>query len=210
VISQSHNINTLVQFAISLQLQPALEADFAISKVKHQTREVVLPTSREGWEPAFDAINLDSYLRDNLTQKLLLKPCPRSYRVHCECAVIEYLETCGQSQLDNIPGFNYIGVSKLSCRACRVWIESFNQQGEKQYYTRGSHGRWYWPWAMPEVPGFRKEGMVENLRSQFQEHGLETALTESTMADSISGSDKEEALSDSDSMSNPEKSSNSV
>ncbi|KAG0633589.1 hypothetical protein HOY80DRAFT_857560, partial [Tuber brumale] len=71
--------------------------------------------------------------------------------VHCECKLIRHLETTNEDQWDNIPPFSYIGVSKLSCSACRIWIRSFNKLGGRQYYTRGSHGKWYWPWGMPKM-----------------------------------------------------------
>jgi len=73
--------------------------------------------------------------------------CP----THCECTLIQYIATKHGDSWDNVPAFNYIGVSKLSCGACRVWLEAFNSVGRKKFYTSGSHGKWYWPWAMPKA-----------------------------------------------------------
>jgi len=73
--------------------------------------------------------------------------CP----AHCECALIQYLATNHGDSWDNVPAFNYIGVSKLSCGACRVWLKAFNKVSRKEFYTRGSHGKWYWPWGMPKA-----------------------------------------------------------
>lgn len=68
--------------------------------------------------------------------------------IHCECALVAYLE-----QPDNkLPGqFNYIGVSKLSCGACHSWLMAYNStcRDELKYYTAGTHGKWYYPWAIP-------------------------------------------------------------
>ena len=63
--------------------------------------------------------------------------------IHCETKLIHYLETNHVNQWDNVPAFLYIGVSKLSCGACHMWIDSFNQLGGRRYYTREFHGKWY-------------------------------------------------------------------
>jgi len=66
---------------------------------------------------------------------------------------IQYLKRNQEDARANVPPFNYIGVSKLSCSPCHMWIEAFNELGGRQYYTRGCHGKWYWPWGMPAVGG---------------------------------------------------------
>lgn len=30
-----------------------------------------------------------------------------------------------------------------------LWITAFNRRGGRQYFTRGTHGKWYWPWTAP-------------------------------------------------------------
>lgn len=50
-----------------------------------------------------------------------------------------------------IPPYSYIRVSKLSCAACQMWIEGCNGQGGRQFFTRGSHGKWYWLWCIPQL-----------------------------------------------------------
>lgn len=70
---------------------------------------------------------------------------------HCESALIQYLATKHGDSWDHVPAFNYIGVSRLSCGACGVWLEAFNKVSRQKFYTRGSHGKWYWPWAMPKA-----------------------------------------------------------
>lgn len=37
-----------------------------------------------------------------------------------------------------------------------LWIAAFNRRGGRQYFTRGTHGKWYWPWAAP-VPGLLRD-----------------------------------------------------
>jgi len=50
-----------------------------------------------------------------------------------------------------VPAFTYITVSKLSCAPCQLWIEGYNSLPGPSFYTRGNHGKWYWPWMMPEL-----------------------------------------------------------
>ena len=51
----------------------------------------------------------------------------------------------------SVEPFSYIGVSKLSCYPCSLWIEGFNLLQAQRFYTKGSHGKWYVPWIMPRI-----------------------------------------------------------
>lgn len=109
--------------------------------------------------------------------------CP----VHCECRLIQYLQTRQGNQWDNVPPFSYIGVSKLSCGACRIWMEAFNEQSGRKFYTRGSHrdGKWYWPWGVPQAG--EGEG-VANLMVQKVLDEYHVYLTNQTLLRSNSDS----------------------
>ena len=87
--------------------------------------------------------------------------------VHCECALIRRLMTEDGSNWDNVSPFSYIGVSKLSCSACYLWIEAFNGQSGRKFYTRGSHGKWYWPWVMPESGEDLKQRLVKKVSKLY-------------------------------------------
>jgi len=50
-----------------------------------------------------------------------------------------------------VPVFSYIGVSKLSCTPCQLWIQGYNALPGPSLYTRGNHGKWYRGWLMPEL-----------------------------------------------------------
>jgi len=91
--------------------------------------------------------------------------CP----VHSECLLIQYLGIKDGSEWDNVPPFNYIGASKPSCSACFQWIEAFNKLGGRKFYTRGSQGKWSWPWGMAEVEGVR-EGLVKKVYKEYITH----------------------------------------
>ena len=101
--------------------------------------------------------------------------------IHCECKIVQHFRTPG----NDIPLFNYLAVSKLSCGACRVWFKAFNELGKQKFYTRGSHGAWYWPWGMSKVEPALPDAMVTKLRSVYIEHQSLDAQTESTIASPI-------------------------
>jgi hypothetical protein len=71
-------------------------------------------------------------------------------RVHCECALIGYLRSLPPSQP---PPLDYLGMSKLSCRACAIYIKAWNttKAGDRHahFHTRGTHQKWHYPWGFP-------------------------------------------------------------
>jgi len=97
--------------------------------------------------------------------------------VHCECALIHHLGTKDGSNWDNVPPFNYIGVSKLSCSTCHLWVEALNDQGGRKFYTRGSHGKWYWPWVMPEAGEALKESLAKKVSELYIEYEVGRSRT---------------------------------
>ncbi|KAG0134442.1 hypothetical protein HOY82DRAFT_668468 [Tuber indicum] len=74
-------------------------------------------------------------------------------------------------QWSKIPTFSYIGVSKLSCGACNAWLRAYNRLGYPQFYTRGSHRKWHWPWGLPELAcDLLCREIVEEISRVFIEH----------------------------------------
>ncbi|PUU81796.1 hypothetical protein B9Z19DRAFT_1062367 [Tuber borchii] len=70
-----------------------------------------------------------------------------------------------------VPAFSYIGVSKLCCAACKMWIEGYNQQEGPEFYTRGSHVKWYWPWGLPQLnEDVLSKYMVKKITSAYRQH----------------------------------------
>ncbi|PWW74080.1 hypothetical protein C7212DRAFT_346848 [Tuber magnatum] len=149
LISQSGYLDNLFEFATSPHLSPALQSSLIVSMVPNQTCPAKLPGSREACESILIAEDLgDPADRREVAGKLAeydTKTCP----IHCECKLVQHFKTRQGNQVDVIPLFNYLAVSKLSGGACRIWLEAVNELGEQQFYTRGSHGAWYWPWGMP-------------------------------------------------------------
>lgn len=64
--------------------------------------------------------------------------------IHCECAVVAFLQRYAPYL-----AFSYIGVSKLSCKACHYWMKAFNDNMGTTFRTRGTHDKWYGGWARP-------------------------------------------------------------
>lgn len=166
----------------------------SISAVPERTRTVPLPESESQWLSIIKGIcgggSLGSQWQGKSAKALLKKfpPPEKECPVHCECSLIEYLETKDGSSWDKVPPYNYIGVSKLSCCACHLWIEAFNELDGRTFFTKGSHGKWYWPWGMPEMGERIEELMVEKVTSQYlaylQAHNHQRRGSDSSDADS--------------------------
>jgi len=87
-----------------------------------------------------------------------------------------------------IPAFSYIGVSKLSCRPCNLWIKCHNELSPSKFYTRGCHGKWYWPWGLPKSSSVQLvKDLIEMMNFEYTEHcrtkDIFTGTTDSTDAD---------------------------
>ncbi|RPA93139.1 hypothetical protein L873DRAFT_1816470 [Choiromyces venosus 120613-1] len=171
LISLPRHIESLFGFAHSPRLRSALQYHLTICAVPGQAQIVILPTSQEQWKSLLEAAcGQPGQCQRNDARKLFQRFGSRARKcpVHCECGLIQYLQTKHCDSWDNVPAFSYIGVSKLSCSACRVWIEAFNMLGGPKFYTRGSHGKWYWPWVMPTMGvGSLRENMAGMVLDEY-------------------------------------------
>ncbi|KAG0124159.1 hypothetical protein HOY82DRAFT_618254 [Tuber indicum] len=143
--SLPRHIESLFGFDHSPHLRSALQYHRTICAVLGQAQIVKLPTSLEEWK---------SFLED---------ACDQDGRWQRKDAQVLF-QRFGLWEPD------YIGVSKLSCSACRVWREAFNELGGPKFYTRGSHGKWYWPWGMSMAEGPLKEKMTEKVLDEYITH----------------------------------------
>lgn len=85
--------------------------------------------------------------------------------VHCECALAAHYES--HRGATTTPPFSYIGVSKLSCMPCHLWLRALAASTGRNYYTRGTHGKWYRGWRMPgrwgDADGARLEQLMRGV-----------------------------------------------
>ena len=69
--------------------------------------------------------------------------------IHCECRLALHFLT----QPPSLPRpYSYIGVSKLSCRACDIFLTAVNRVFRSNFTTKGSYLKWYYPWRFPAFP----------------------------------------------------------
>jgi len=134
---------------------------------------VLLPESESQWLSIIKGVcgtRTSKRQWQNNSAKDLLKRFPppgRECQVHCECLLIEHLGMKDGGPWGNVPPFNYIGVSKLSCCACYLWIEAFNDLGGRTFFTKGSHEKWCWPWGMPEAGERVEKFMAAKLTNEY-------------------------------------------
>ncbi|KAG0644551.1 hypothetical protein HOY80DRAFT_1133014 [Tuber brumale] len=150
------HIETLFGFAHSPRLRPVLRYRLFTSALPKKTHAMELPASPGEWKSFLEVACHKRYDFHEMHAVELAERfgsskwvCP----VHCECGLIQYLRTRQGNQWDHVPPFSYIGVSKLSCSACRIWMEALNERTGQKFYTRSSHGKWYWPWGIPRAEG---------------------------------------------------------
>lgn len=125
-------------------------------------RQVVLPSSINDWQTTVDRVCAGNHLvtADWIkTQAVGLADHFDASNLgvtHCECSLIAHLEATRAKT----PAFSYIGVSKLSCPACILWIRAFNHHAGRRYFTRGTDGKWCWPWTAPAGLSDYEAGMM--------------------------------------------------
>ncbi|KIM38891.1 hypothetical protein M413DRAFT_447572 [Hebeloma cylindrosporum] len=105
-------------------------------------------TKYDQWRAVAASLGMKDLSENEL--KTLSKSDPKRFVVHAELALILHLESRGTGQGEPIP-HRYIGVSKLCCRPCWVWIEASNEARREtdRWRVRGCHGKYYRGWRYP-------------------------------------------------------------
>lgn len=167
------HIETLLKLAYSPRFRSTLEYRINITSVPNENRMVQLPASEEQWRLFLKTACQQSY---DWHEAEALKLSQRfgtgkySCTVHCQCKLIQHLQIKRQDQWDKVPPFSYIGMSKLTCAACNIWIKAFNKQGGRQFYSRGSGSKWAWPWGMPSMGSDFDKLIAKKLRKAYIVH----------------------------------------
>ena len=76
---------------------------------------------------------------------------------HCESLLVAYLLLL--LRRDSTPPVSYIGVSKLSCKACFLWLKAvrevtgckFDTQGGRHNNNNNNNNKWYHNWSAPAL-----------------------------------------------------------
>ncbi|KAI0317346.1 hypothetical protein OF83DRAFT_150491 [Amylostereum chailletii] len=86
--------------------------------------------------------------------------------VHCECALLAHLH--GRVFV------SYIGVSKMLCPLCHLYITAYTKMTKVQVATRGFHCQSIVPWVCPPVLGVDEDGSTRrSVEGKVQEQLLQ-------------------------------------
>lgn len=196
----------LIAFAHSPRLRLAFELEMSVYPVpvRIPPGTIQLPTTTDDWRVALKDLCLrhDRKLRPEQAVPVLeslMRYCPKTpgpRRVHCECTLVAHYDRLRNTN-GYVPPFSYIGVSKLSCKPCSLWIAAFNERGNgyPKFYTRGTHGKWYYPWSAPDIARW-DPGMSRLMGSKFVAYlgteGVARSASDSTVASEESAWEEDE------------------
>ncbi|KAF8415593.1 hypothetical protein EV426DRAFT_722095 [Tirmania nivea] len=172
---------TLMNWAHSPRLRMRLSMKTRIQVLAESSKAPNLPTNEAAWEAVLndllESANVDptdqSFVAESAKHAWLRyrpkRPKPKRYPVHCEVALVQYYH----QNSSIVPPFNYIGVSKLSCLCCHLFLCEFAKETKKNFKTRGTHSKIYYPWGFPELgtPDGALEGRIqEQLATEIAIH----------------------------------------
>ncbi|KAG0133376.1 hypothetical protein HOY82DRAFT_640971, partial [Tuber indicum] len=155
---------TLVSYAQSPRRQFAFRYQFSVAMVPTPPHRIVqLPCSSADWESLINQIGACDGREQEQGERLAQLFAHQHYNcpIHFECALIGHLDNqrCtrtsrskgdGSHQWD-IPPFNYIGLSRLTCATCTCWIDSYGKLGRGWFFNLGSNKKWCWPWGFLDI-----------------------------------------------------------
>ncbi|KAA8896161.1 hypothetical protein FN846DRAFT_921812 [Sphaerosporella brunnea] len=188
------SIAELESAACSTRLYRLFRKKLFVEIVDHPRMTVTLPTSKDAWVTLIDmALNTAQPLKPIEPRVIQSTAAALSTRfsdksvsceIHCECKILQRFATTTTYKIKPI---NYIGVSKLSCTGCTAVFDSYNELQNSQghrFYTRGAHGKWYFPWFLPKVGGGEKQIDFTNrvymkLAGQYAQYLKTVALSDS-------------------------------
>ncbi|QSS53424.1 hypothetical protein I7I53_00681 [Histoplasma capsulatum var. duboisii H88] len=78
--------------------------------------------------------------REQISKKLV---------THCEIKLLLLIAASESENPSLAKAYSYLGVSKLSCHGCHLFIEAYNRIHGTRFMTRGTHGKSYRPWQFP-------------------------------------------------------------
>jgi hypothetical protein len=189
------SIAELESAARSTRLYRLFRKKLSVEFVDYPRMRVTLPTSKDDWttliDTAMDSAQPLKPIQPKVIQSTAADLSTRfshksvSCEMHCECKILQRFTTTACK----IKPINYIGVSKLSCAGCAAVFDSYNElqnSRDRMFYTRGAHGKWYFPWLLPKVGGvvvkqidFAK-GVYMKLAGQYAQYLKAVAFSDSS------------------------------
>lgn len=165
--SNHRYFRALIAFAHSPRLRSAFTRKRFVERVSLDDitpdGEIELPTTAKSWANLLDDL-CDGYqfaIQSEKAQPIIQYLTDHHHtdavphKVHSECALVAHYDHQRTSKTNYTPAFAYLGVSKLSCKPCHLWLSAYNERpGVPKFYTRGSHGSWYFPWSPPTIAGW--------------------------------------------------------
>ncbi|OJD11158.1 hypothetical protein AJ78_08012 [Emergomyces pasteurianus Ep9510] len=123
---------------------------------------VTIPSKTADWSNVLKlALNTSGYEMEKKLETVMSKISQSkqkksTHSVHCECNLLKHFINADFKPRP----VSYIGVSKLSCAACTAVFAAWNDLHHNyQFKIRGSHGKWYSPWAAPM--GWENKSVIE-------------------------------------------------
>ena len=174
IASVPSSIDILINCAHSPRLYHRFLAkkQIIVRSLGNWKRPIQLPAVGDGWTELSERILATSDARDmpdedrNMASRRLGRRfngvCTAEGPVHCECLLA--LSLLGDSR-EGIPAARYLGVSKLSCLCCWMFLEGLRTSGIA-FHTKGSHGKAYFPWKFP-AKELIDAGLPEEERSRL-------------------------------------------
>ncbi|KAF8416862.1 hypothetical protein EV426DRAFT_569556 [Tirmania nivea] len=181
VLSIYGYFTTLVNWAHSPRLHSSLSMNTRIQVLSESSKAPKLPTNEAAWgavlNDLFESADVDPTDQSFVTEStkhawLRYKskgPKPKQCPVHCEVALVQYYH----QNPSIVPPFNYIGVSKLSCLCCHLFLREYAKEAKKTFRTRGTHSKIYYPWMFPELgtpDGALERRIQEQMASEIAIH----------------------------------------
>jgi hypothetical protein len=199
------SIADLESAARSTRLYRLFRKKLFVEFVDYPRMRVTLPSSKDAWttfiDTAMDSAQPLKPIQPKVIQSTVAALLTRfshqsvSCEIHCECRILQRFTTTAYK----IKPINYIGVSKLSCAGCAAVFDSYNElqnSRDRMFYTRGGHGKWYFPWLLPKVGGGVKQIDFTNrvymkLAGQYAQYLKAVAYSDSSALSKDSEKDPE-------------------
>lgn len=143
-LSLPRHADILLRFANSPRLRPIFKKKLLVHGVKPQVTAVSWPPTLDAWQSVHNQITTARPASDVVKK---IPKMPLTPITHCECTLIAHFHN--NFTTEQAP-FSYIGLTKLSCKACYAFISAYNKLSERpKFHTKGCHDKWYPGWCMP-------------------------------------------------------------